>query len=79
MTHVSMPPSGMRLRWIALKTAAKAIVQHFVSRKYPKDWSLSFHVQFAILRRIDQLMLHWTVEEVECLYNSVDCRFRTSP
>ena len=59
-----MPPSGARLRWQALATAIKATILHYTSKKYPRDWSLLFHVQFAVLRKLDASMLNWPVEEV---------------
>ena len=59
-----MPPSVARLRWQAIATAIKATVLHFTSRKYPRDWSLAFHIQFAVLKKLDASMLDWTVEEV---------------
>src|SRR5438046_320680 len=59
-----MPPSVARLRWQALTTAIKTTILHYTSKKYPRDWSLMFHVQFAVLRRLDASMLNWTVEEV---------------
>jgi hypothetical protein len=59
-----MPPSVARLRWQALATAIKATILHYTSKKYPRDWSLAFHVQFAVLRKLDASMLNWAVEEV---------------
>jgi len=60
----AMPPSIARLRWQALTTAIKATILHYTSKKYPRDWSLAFHIQFAVLRKLDASMLNWTVEEV---------------
>lgn len=60
----TMPPSVTRLRWQALSTAIKATILHYTSKKYPRDWSLTVHIQFAILRKLDASMLNWTVEEV---------------
>lgn len=59
-----MPPSAARLRWQVLVTAIKTTIKHFTSKSYPKDWDLAFHLQLAILRRLDESMLGWTMEEV---------------
>lgn len=59
-----MSPSVTRLRWQALVTTIKTVVQHFTSRNYPRDWDLAFHIQFAVLRRLDATTLEWTIEEV---------------
>lgn len=59
-----MALSWFRLRWILLTTTIKATLSHFLSRKYPSDWSLSFHIQFAILKRLKEITQNWTMEEV---------------
>jgi hypothetical protein len=59
-----MAPSVTLLRLQALGAAIKATIQHFFSRKYPKDWNLSTHIQFAILRQLDAATLEWSIEDV---------------
>ena len=59
-----MSPSPTRLRLQALATAVKTTIKHFISKNYPRDWDLAFHVQFAILRQLDQSMIRWTIEDV---------------
>jgi hypothetical protein len=59
-----MALSTFRLRWLVLATTFKATLSHFLTRKYPSDWSLTFHIQFAILKKLKEVMLDWTMEEV---------------
>ena len=59
-----MALSWLRLRWILLATTIKTTLTHFLSRKYPSDWTLSFHIQFAILKRLKEITQNWTMEEV---------------
>jgi hypothetical protein len=47
----------------ALVSVIKAIFDHITSRKW-QDWDLVTHIQFEILRRLDQSMLSWTIEDV---------------
>jgi len=59
-----MPPSATRLRLQVLWTALKTTVKHYTSKNYPADWDLAFHVQLAVLRKVDEASLDSTIEEV---------------
>jgi hypothetical protein len=59
-----MPPSVLRLRLQAYGTVVKTAIKHFTSRNYPPEWNLAFHIQLAVLRRLDESSLESTVEEV---------------
>jgi hypothetical protein len=59
-----MSPSGTQLRLQALWTALKTTVKHYTSKNYPSDWNLAFHIQLAVLRKLDETSLDSTIEEV---------------
>jgi len=59
-----MPPSITQLRLQALWTALKTTVKHYTSKTYPPDWNLAFHIQLAVLRKLDEASLDSTIEEV---------------
>jgi hypothetical protein len=59
-----MALSWFRLRWILLTTTIKATLTHFLLRRHPSDWNISFHIQFAILKRLKEITQNWTMEEV---------------
>jgi len=58
-----MPPSMTLIKLNAIVSVIKATFQHFTSSKW-RDWDLTTHIQFEILRRLDASMLNWTIEDV---------------
>lgn len=59
-----MPSSATRLLLQSLWTALKTTVKHYTSKSYPADWNLAFHIQLAVLRKLDETSLNSTIEEV---------------
>ena len=60
----TMPPSASRLQRQAVIVALKTAIKHVVFRQYPRDWDLTTHIQFQVLRKLDAESLKWTIEEV---------------
>lgn len=59
-----MPPSATGILLQSLWTALKTTVKHYTSKSYPADWNLAFHIQLAVLRKLDEASLNSTIEEV---------------